>query len=81
MRDDRGFRTDAGQNQRHQAQGMEWEAHCAKRLKQESGCQRDACQGNAKRSRTGGRLGSGRVRLGSVIKRLGRIRRVERLGR
>lgn len=32
-----------------------------------------SCQGNAKRSRTGGYLGSGRVRLGSLIPRLGGI--------
>ena len=39
------------------------------------------CQGNAKKSRTGGGLGSRRVGLGSIIERLGRVRRVERLGR
>lgn len=41
MRDGRGFRTNPGQAQLHQAQGMEWGARCAKQLERERGHQRD----------------------------------------
>ena len=76
--DDHDCRTTPGQPKPDRVRGMGWGGFHTKHLR--GNVSEQVCQENAKRSRTGSNLGSGRVGLGPMIKRLGGIRRVERLG-